>query len=82
MAQSRRKSKDRIASVKGDKSNIKNDNSARIVSWFPITQSQRDQFILLTIRGGWVGIGMLVLFWIVVRIIGPAAGWWVPADMK
>ena len=30
--------------------------SPRIVSWFPVTQAQRDQFIQLSIRAGWIGI--------------------------
>ena len=58
------------------------NESPRIVSWFPVTQAQRDQFIRLTIRGGWTGIVLLILLWVVVRFIGPAAGWWVPADMR
>ncbi len=57
------------------------DDSPRIIDWLPITQKQRNQFIDLTIKGGWVGIGALVLTWLVVRIIGPAAGWWIPADL-
>ncbi len=58
------------------------DESPRIVAWFPVTQSQRDKFIQLSIRGGWVGIFLLILFWITVRFIGPAAGWWIPADIR
>ena len=58
------------------------DESPRIVAWFPVTQAQRDQFIQLSIRGGWLCIVLLVLFWITVRFIGPAAGWWVPADIR
>ena len=58
------------------------NESPRIVAWFPVTQAQRDQFIQLSIRAGWVGIFALVLLWIVVRFIGPAAGWWVPADIR
>jgi len=27
-----------------------------------------------------VGIGALVLFWVTVRFIGPALGWWQLAD--
>ena len=56
--------------------------SPRIVSWFPVTQGQRDQFIELSIRVGWVGIAALVILWIIVRFVGPAAGWWIPADIK
>ena len=58
------------------------DESPRIISWFPVTQAQRDQFIQLSIRAGWVGIAALVALWIIVRFIGPAAGWWVPADIR
>ena len=60
----------------------KDDYSPRIVSWLPITQAQKDQFYAITTRGAWIGIGALVVFWVVVRFIGPAAGWWVPADFK
>ena len=59
-----------------------NNQSPRIISWFPITRAQRDQFIQLSIRAGWVGIAALVFLWIVVRFIGPAAGWWIPADIR
>ncbi len=62
--------------------NSKSDQSPRIVSWLPITQKQKEQFYAITIRGGWIGIGMLLLLWIVVRFVGPAAGWWIPADIK
>jgi hypothetical protein len=47
----------------------------------PLTRSQSQQFVALTTRGAWIGIGGLVVFWIVVRFIGPAAGWWTLADM-
>ena len=63
------------------KKNLGND-SPRIVSWFPVTQAQRDQFIELSIRAGWIGIAALVILWIVVRFVGPAAGWWIPADIR
>ncbi len=56
-------------------------DSPRVISWLPLTQKQRDQFFDITIKGGWIGIGLLVLIWIMVRFIGPAAGWWVPADL-
>jgi len=56
------------------------DGSPRIVSWLPVTQSQREQFYAITMRGGWIGIALLALLFIVVRFIGPAAGWWIPAD--
>jgi hypothetical protein len=50
------------------------------VSWLPFTRNQADQFVALTTRGAWIGIGALVLFWVTVRFIGPAAGWWTLAD--
>ena len=65
------------------KKNVRNESeSPRIVSWFPVTQAQRDQFIQLSIRAGWIGIAALVILWIIVRFIGPAAGWWIPADIR
>ena len=62
--------------------NIKNkvDQSPRIVDWLPITINQKDSLIKLSIKAGWFGIGALVIIWVVVRFIGPAAGWWIPAD--
>ena len=63
-------------------SKTKSDNSPRIITWLPITEKQRDLFYSTTQRGGWIGIGILIAFWIVVRFIGPAAGWWVPADAR
>ncbi len=60
--------------------NSNKDNSPRIIEWLPFTENQKDNFIKLTIRGGWIGIGLLVLLWIVVRFIGPSLGWWIPAD--
>jgi hypothetical protein len=56
------------------------DTSPRVAPWLPLTQNQAEQFVRLTTRGAWVGIGALVLFWVIVRFIGPAAGWWTLAD--
>jgi len=56
------------------------DNTPRIASWLPLTQRQGEQFVQVTTRGAWIGIGALVLFWVIVRFIGPAAGWWTLAD--
>ena len=56
------------------------DESPRIINWLPFTENQKDYFIKLSIRAGWFGIALLILLWIVVRFIGPAAGWWTPAD--
>ena len=59
----------------------KKDTSPRIVSWLPITLNQKERFYSITKLGAWIGIGLLIVLWIVVRFIGPAAGWWIPADM-
>ena len=56
------------------------DDSPRLFDWLPISQNQKDYFIKLSIRTGWFGIAILILLWVVVRFIGPAAGWWTPAD--
>ena len=56
------------------------DTSPRLAPWLPLTRNQANQFVSLTTRGAWVGIAALVLFWVVVRFIGPAAGWWNLAD--
>lgn len=56
------------------------DSSPRLVEWFPLTRNQADQFVKVSTKGAWVGIGALVLFWVIVRFIGPAAGWWNLAD--
>jgi hypothetical protein len=34
------------------------------------------QFVEITTKGAWVGIGLMVAYWLVVRFIGPALGWW------
>ena len=62
--------------------NIKSkvDQSPRIFDWLPITVSQKDSLIKLSIKASWFGIGTLLILWVVVRFIGPAAGWWIPAD--
>jgi hypothetical protein len=49
----------------------------RILSWLPITKTQSQDFVKWTSRGSWIGISLLVAWWIVVRFVGPAAGWWV-----
>ena len=56
------------------------DKSPRLINWLPVTQNQKDSFIRFSIKASWIGIGGLVLLWIVVRFIGPYAGWWTPAD--
>ena len=56
------------------------DESSRLFEWLPFTINQRDNLIKLSIKASWFGIGGLVILWIVVRFIGPAAGWWTLAD--
>ncbi|MEI8252012.1 MAG: DUF2839 domain-containing protein [Synechococcus sp. ELA057] len=56
------------------------DNTPRIVSWLPLTRMQADRFVAVSTKGAWIGIGALVAFWVTVRFIGPAAGWWTLAD--
>ncbi|MEB3261922.1 MAG: DUF2839 domain-containing protein [Cyanobacteriota bacterium] len=66
--------------VKNTRTGTKPDDSPRLVAWLPFTRRQADQFVSLSTRGAWVGIGVLVLFWVTVRFIGPAVGWWELAD--
>ncbi|APD48310.1 DUF2839 domain-containing protein [Synechococcus sp. CS-602] len=56
------------------------DTSPRLVSWLPLSRQQADRFVQLSTQGAWVGIAALVLFWLTVRFIGPAVGWWDLAD--
>ena len=65
---------------KKNKARIKSDESTRIFEWLPFTIDQRDSLIKFSIKASWFGIGGLVILWIVVRFIGPAAGWWTLAD--
>ncbi len=54
--------------------------SPRLFEWLPLTIDHRDGLIKFSIKASWFGIGGLVILWIVVRFIGPAAGWWTLAD--
>lgn len=47
-----------------------------IVPWLPITKSQSEKLAKWTNRGTWIGIILLVGFWVTIRFIGPAFGWW------
>jgi hypothetical protein len=58
----------------------KQDTSPRLVSWLPLTQNQTRQFMTITSRGAWIGIGGLVVVWLTIRFLGPALGWWTLAD--
>ncbi|MEG4959666.1 MULTISPECIES: DUF2839 domain-containing protein [unclassified Microcoleus] len=48
----------------------------RILPWLPITKTQSEDFVKWTSRGSWMGISLLVAWWVVVRFVGPSAGWW------
>ena len=65
---------------KQNNNTTKFDESPRLFKWLPLTINQRDSLIQLSIKSSWFGIGGLVIFWIIVRFIGPAAGWWTLAD--
>ncbi|MCP9800393.1 DUF2839 domain-containing protein [Synechococcus sp. RedBA-s] len=56
------------------------DTSPRLVPWLPLTRRQADRFVQVSTQGAWVGIAALVLLWITVRFVGPAAGWWTLSD--
>jgi hypothetical protein len=56
------------------------DTSPRIFPWLPVTRNQADRAVAFTSRGAWIGIAALVIFWVTVRFLGPAAGWWTLAD--
>lgn len=51
-------------------------DTTKILPWVPITKTQASQFVSITTRGAWVGIGMMVVVWVTIRFIGPAFGWW------
>ncbi len=82
MGEARRRADQGLPPRQSKESKRKSDDSPRVFSWLPITQNQRDRFYSLTSRGAWIGIGALLVFWIVVRFVGPAAGWWIPADVR
>ena len=57
-----------------------NNNTKKTSPLIPLDQSSRDKFFEITKKGAWIGIILLIIFWIIVRFIGPSAGWWIPAD--
>ena len=79
MGEAKRRKKLGLPSKQNNKE-TKFDESLRLFKWLPLTINQRDSFIKLSIKASWFGIGGLVILWIVVRFIGPAAGWWTLAD--
>jgi hypothetical protein len=51
-------------------------DSKRIVPWLPLTTAQSEAFVQTSTKGAWIGIGLLVFAWLMVRVIGPAVGLW------
>jgi hypothetical protein len=49
---------------------------ANIYPWLPIKKSQAEKFVQVSTKGAWIGIGSLIVFWVVVRFIGPSLGLW------
>jgi len=47
-----------------------------ILPWVPITKTQASQFVQLSTKGAWIGIGALAVVWVTTRLVGPAFGWW------
>lgn len=68
------------STTKKKKAPVDPRSAERFLPWLPLNRGQADQFMALTTRGAWIGIAALVLFWVTVRFIGPAAGWWTLAD--
>ena len=60
---------------------VKNTDNQPSPLW-AITEDKREKFFKITKIGAWIGIISLLVFWIIVRFIGPAAGWWVLADAR
>ena len=60
---------------------VKNKGNQSSPLW-SLTDEKREKFFKITKTGAWIGIISLLVFWIIVRFIGPAAGWWVLADAR
>jgi hypothetical protein len=65
-----------MGDAKRRKETDRNPEGQRIVSWFPLTTTQSEDFVRVTTKGAWIGIGLLVFGWFMVRWIGPSFGWW------
>jgi hypothetical protein len=48
----------------------------RILPWVPISKIQSEQFVKWSTTGAWLGIGLLVAYWLTIRFIGPTLGLW------
>ncbi|MGB3613673.1 MAG: DUF2839 domain-containing protein [Elainellaceae cyanobacterium] len=49
---------------------------SNILPWLPVKKSQASTFVKLSTQGAWIGIGGLVVYWVAVRFLGPALGFW------
>lgn len=47
-----------------------------VTSWLPVTKGQARQFVKWSNTTAWIGIGVLISSWVVIRFIGPGLGWW------
>jgi Protein of unknown function (DUF2839) len=47
-----------------------------LARWLPIKKSQAQQFVTWSTRGAWLGISVLIAYWITIRFLGPAFGLW------
>jgi Protein of unknown function (DUF2839) len=47
-----------------------------ISPFLPVTKTQAAQFVEITTKGAWVGIGLLAASWVVIHFVGPALGLW------
>ena len=80
MGEAKRRSDQGLAPRGPRPSKAAKDSSPRVLPWLPLTQNQGERFVSITTRGAWIGIGALAVFWVTVRFVGPAAGWWALAD--
>lgn len=47
-----------------------------LIPWLGITKQKAQRYVAWANRGAWIGIAILVVFWITIRVLGPAFGWW------
>jgi Protein of unknown function (DUF2839) len=65
-----------MGDAKRRKNTNHNPDGQRIVPWLPLTTTQSEDFVRVSTKGAWIGIGLLVFGWFMVRWIGPSFGWW------
>ncbi len=61
MGEARRRAAQGLPPRKPQKNSKAVDTSPRVVSWLPLTKNQTQQFVAVTTRGAWFGIGAMVL---------------------